>query len=137
LIIDYWEVPMAKGDDIQERLINFAVQIIKLSAQLPKTPAGKHVAGQILRSGTSPAPNYGEARSAESSSDFIHKLKVALKELNETKVWLQIFRRSEMISSEEYTEIYKSCDELCRIISASVRTALRGSKERTIIIINC
>jgi four helix bundle protein len=128
LIIDYWEVPMAKGDDIQERLINFAVQIIKLSAQLSKTPAGKHVAGQILRSGTSPAPNYGEARSAESSNDFIHKLKVALKELNETKVWLQIIRRGEMISSEEYTEIYKSCDELCRIISASVRTALRGKQ---------
>ena len=124
---------MAKGDDIQERLINFAVQIIKLSAQLSKTPAGKHVTGQILRSGTSPAPNYGEARSAESSNDFIHKLKVALKELNETKVWLQIIRRSEMISSEKYTEIYKSCDELCRIISASVRTALRGNKQGKII----
>jgi four helix bundle protein len=119
---------MAKGDDIQERLIDFAVQIIKLSAQLSKTPAGKHVAGQILRSGTSPGPNYGEARSAESSNDFIHTLKVALKELNETKVWLQIIRRSEMISSEDYTEIYKSCDELCRIISASVRTALRGKQ---------
>jgi len=128
LIIDYWEVPMAKGDDIQERLVSFAVQIINLSSKLPKTLSGKHVAGQILRSGTAPAPNYGEARSAESSNDFIHKLKVALKELNETKVWLQIIRRSEMISSEESTEIYKSCDELCRIISASVRTALRGKQ---------
>ncbi len=119
---------MAKGDDIQERLINFAVQIIKLSSKLPKTPAGKHVAGQILRSGTSPAPNYGEARSAESSNDFIHKLKVALKELNETKVWLQIIRQSKMISVDECTEIQNACDELCRIISASVRTALRRKK---------
>jgi four helix bundle protein len=118
---------MAKGDDIQERLIDFAVQIIKLSAQLPKTPAGKHVSGQILRSGTSPAPNYAEAPSAESSNDFIHKLKVALKELNETKVWLQIIRQSEMISIEEM-EIHRSCDELCKILSASVKTALRRKK---------
>ena len=65
---------MAKGDDIQERLINFAVSIIQLADKLPKTTAGRHIAGQILRSGTSPAPNYAEARSAESSNDFIHKL---------------------------------------------------------------
>jgi len=119
---------MAKGDNIQEWLIHFAVQIIELSAKLPKTPAGRHVAGQILRSGTSPAPNYGEARSAESSNDFVHKLKVALKELNETKVWLQIIRKSEMISVEECVDINKSCDKLCRIISASVWTVYRGKK---------
>jgi len=116
---------MAKGDDIQERLIDFAVRIIKLSAQLPKTPAGKHVAVQILRSGTAPAPNYGEARSAESSNDFIHKLKVALKELNETRVWLQIIRQREMISADECTGIQNACHEHCKIIGASVRTALR------------
>ena len=81
---------MAKGDDIQERLIDFAVSIIQLTTKLPKSSAGKHIAGKLLRSGTSPAPNYAEARSAESSNDFIHKLKIALKELNETVVWLQI-----------------------------------------------
>lgn len=64
----------SKADRIEERLINFAVRTIKLSACLPKTRAGKHVAGQILRSGTSPAPNYGEARGAESHADFVHKL---------------------------------------------------------------
>ena len=79
---------MAKGDDIQERLINFAVSIIQLASKLTKSTAEKHVANQILRSGTSPAPNYAEACSAESSNDFIHKLKIVLKELNETKVWL-------------------------------------------------
>jgi len=124
---------MAKGDDIQERLVSFAVQIINLSSKLPKTLSGKHIAGQILRSGTAPAPNYGEARSAESSNDFIHKLKVALKELDETKVWLEIIRLSEMISAVECSEIQKSCDELCRIISASVRTTLRGKKQGSII----
>ena len=71
---------MAKGDDIQERLINFAVSIINLCSELPKTQAGKHVAGQLLRSGTSPAPNYAEARGAESRNDFSHKLKITLKE---------------------------------------------------------
>ncbi len=116
---------MAKGDDIQKRLINFAVNIIKLSAKLPKSSAGKHIAGQILRSGTSPAPNYAEARSAESSKDFIHKLKVALKELNETKVWLQIIIQSQMISHAECASLQKECDELCRILSASVKTALK------------
>jgi four helix bundle protein len=66
------ENQQSKGDELEERLIDFAVRIIKLSARLPKTPAGKHVAGQILRSGTSPAPNYGEARGAESHADFVH-----------------------------------------------------------------
>jgi four helix bundle protein len=116
---------MAKGDNIQEWLINFAVQIIKLTSKLPNTPAGRHVAGQILRSGTSPAPNYAEARSAESSNDFIHKLKIALKELNETRVWLEIIRQSRMISADECTGIQNACDEHCRIIGASVRTALK------------
>ena len=63
-----------KADELEERLIDFAVRMITLSANLPKTPAGKHIAGQILRSGISPAPNYGEARGAESHADFVHKL---------------------------------------------------------------
>src|SRR5436309_1260909 len=69
------------ADELEHRLIDFAVRIVKLSANLPRTPAGKHIAGQILRSGTSPAPNYGEARGAESHADFIHKLRIVLKEL--------------------------------------------------------
>jgi len=119
---------MAKGDDIQERLIGFAVSIIQLADKLPKTTAGRHIAGQILRSGTSPAPNYAEARSAESSNDFIHKLKVVLKELNETKVWLQIIIRCQMEPIDECIRLHKECDELCRIISASVKTAKKRMK---------
>jgi four helix bundle protein len=68
---------------LQDRLVDYAVRIIKLSEALPDTKAGKHVSIQILRSGTSPAPNYGEGQSAESKADFVHKLKVALKELRE------------------------------------------------------
>ena len=78
---------MAKGDDIQERLIDFAVESIRLSSTLNGSKEQRHVAGQILRSGTSPAPNYGDARAAESDNDFVHKLKVVLKELNETWVY--------------------------------------------------
>ncbi len=116
---------MAKGDDIQERLIDFAVDIILLTANLPKSPAATHVANQILRSGTSPAPNYGEARSAESPKDFIHKLRVALKELNETDVWLKIIIRSRMLPENECSGIQQQCNELCRILCASVKTAGR------------
>jgi four helix bundle protein len=75
------------ADKLDDRLIDFAVRIIKLTASLPKTAAGRHVAGQILRAGISPAPTYGEARGAESRADFVHKIRVVLKELNETSVW--------------------------------------------------
>lgn len=83
-----------RADELEERLIDFAVRIVKLSSGLPRTPAGKHIAGQIMRSGTSPAPNYGEARGAESHADFVHKLRIVLKELNETSIWLRVIKRS-------------------------------------------
>ena len=76
-----------KDFDLEDRLIDFAVHIIRTAESLPKTKVGNHIAGQLIRSGTSPAPNYGEAQSAESRSDFIHKMKVALKELRETRIW--------------------------------------------------
>ena len=112
-----------QADQLEERLINFAVRIIKLAASLPRTAAGKHVAGQILRSGTSPAPNYGEARGAESRADFIHKLKVVLKELNETRIWLRIIERSDMLRKELINDIIVENTELCRIFTASLKTA--------------
>ena len=69
----------SQADALEDRLIEFAVRIVNLSANLPRTPAGRHIANQILRSGTSPAPNYGEARGAESRADFVHKLRETLK----------------------------------------------------------
>src|SRR5689334_23527761 len=95
------DTDQSKADELEERLIDFAVRIIKLSARLPDTPAGKHISGQILRSGTSPAPNYGEARGAESHADFVHKLGIVLKELNETSIWLRIIERSELLKKED------------------------------------
>ena len=117
--------PISLTNDLEERLINFAVRIVNLSANLPKTPAGKHIALQIMRSGTSPAPNYGEARGAESPADFVHKLRIVLKELNETSIWLRIIGRSRMLRSELIRDIANENNELCRIFTASVKTARR------------
>jgi four helix bundle protein len=111
------------ADELEQRLINFAVRVIKLTTRLPRTPAGKHVAGQVLRSGTSPAPNYGEARGGESRADFIHKLGIVLKELNETLIWLRIIESSEIIKRELFGDILQENRELCRIFTSSLKTA--------------
>jgi len=113
----------ARADKLEERLIDFAVRIVILSANLPRTPAGKHIAGQIMRSGTSPAPNYGEARGAESHADFIHKLGIVLKELNETSIWLRIIERSQLLRKELIQDIIGENSELCRIFTSSLKTA--------------
>jgi four helix bundle protein len=113
----------SRADELEERLIDFAVRVVNLSANLPRTPAGKHIAGQIMRSGTSPAPNYGEARGAESHADFIHKLRIVLKELNETSIWLRVIERSQMLKKELISDIVGENKELCRIFTASLRTA--------------
>ena len=118
--------PQARADELESRLIDFAVRIIKLSAKLPKTPAGKHIAGQILRSGTSPAPNYGEARGAESNADFVHKLGIVLKELNETSIWLRIIDRSQLLKRELLLEIIGENRELSKIFTSSLKTAKGG-----------
>lgn len=90
---------------------------------MPKTDAGRHIAGQLLRSGTSPASNYGEARGAESRKDFVHKLGVVLKELNETYIWLEMINRANIASQEKVQPLAIECDELAKIISSSIRTA--------------
>lgn len=115
-----------RADELEERLIDFAVRIVNLSARLPKTPAGKHIAGQILRSGTSPAPNYGEARGAESHADFVHKVRIVLKELNETSIWLRIIDWSQMLRRELIVDIVGENRELCRIFTATLKTARRA-----------
>jgi four helix bundle protein len=120
------EPVMAKGDDIEERLIDFAVKIIWLCGLLPKTEAGKHVSGQLLRCGTSPAPNYGEARGAESRRDFVHKLRIVLKELHESAVWLKISKRAQLHSAEKVDPLLTECTELSKIIGASITTASKN-----------
>jgi four helix bundle protein len=112
-----------RAAQLEERLIDFAVRIIHISDRLPKTPAGRHIAGQVLRCGTSPAANDSEARAAESHADFVHKLRVVLKELNETLVWLRIIGKSELITPVLLADIVDENSQLCRIVTSSVSTA--------------
>jgi len=116
--------------DLQDRLVDYAVRIIKLSDSLPDTKIGKHISSQILRSGTSPAPNYGEAQSAESKADFIHKLKIALKELRETEIWIKIIIKAQLVSPLTLLEpLMQETNELISILFKSVETA-KKSKDR-------
>jgi four helix bundle protein len=118
----------SKTNQLEKRLISFAASIISLSSKLPRTPQGRHICNQILRSGTAAAANYGEARGAESRADFIHKLKVVFKELNETTVWLEVIAESSVLSLESIVVIVAENRELCRIIAASITTA-RAAQE--------
>ena len=112
--------------ELEDRLIDFAVAIIDVTEALPNTKAGNHVAGQLIRSGTSPAPNYGEARSAESKKDFVHKMKISLKELRETTIWLKIASRKQMILGIGIDAPITECNELISIFVSSTRTADGG-----------
>jgi len=110
--------------ELEERLIRFAVLIIQISQQLKNSKAGNHLAGQIVRSGTSPALNYGEAQSAESQKDFIHKMKIVLKELRETYINLKIIDYADL-SNDKNTilEALNECNELISIFVVSIKTA--------------
>ena len=106
--------------DLEDRLIDLAVRIIKIADSLPKNKVGKHIAGQLIRSGTSPAANYAEAQGAESRADFIHKIKLGLKELRETNVWLRIIIRAELI--KPVTKLEPLMDENNQLISIFVKS---------------
>ena len=110
--------------DLEERLIDFAIQIIRMAGTLPKTRVGNHISGQIIRCGTSPAPNYGEAQSAESRADFIHKMRICLKELRETRVWLLMIVKAHLIKKESILKpLIDENNELIAIFVKSINTA--------------
>ena len=112
-----------KGADIEERLLEFAVRAGKAVDALPNTRLGRHIAGQLVRSGTSPAPNYAEACAAESKKDFIHKLAIVLKELRESCVWIRLIVKSELIPEQRLEPLLDECNQLCKIIAKSLVTA--------------
>ena len=109
-----------------ERLIDFAVLIVGVVESLPNSKAGNHIAGQLVRSGTSPAPNYGEAQSAESRRDFIHKMKISLKELRETMIWLKIIERKQLGKCSQIAVAIAECNELISMFVSSNKTADGG-----------
>lgn len=116
--------------DLEERLLEFASSVIDLSESLPDTRAGNHIAGQILRSGTSPLPNHGEAEAAESCEDFIHKLKICLKELRETRRWVRLIKRKSWVENETVLIfLLGESEELIRIFHSSIQTARRNAQK--------
>ena len=118
--------------DLEDRILEFASMIIDVTEALPSTRAANHVAGQLLRAGTSPLGNHGEAQSAESSEDFIHKMKICLKELRETHRWARLVARKHWLGNEPgLAFLLKEGDELIRIFKASVRTAEHNRSGRS------
>jgi four helix bundle protein len=113
--------------NLEDRLLDYAAMIIKLVEHLPSTRAGNHIAGQLLRSGTSPLSNHAEAEAAESRADFIHKLRICLKELRESKRWLRLIHKVMAPNSiPELAAVLAETDELIRIFGASIKTANQG-----------
>ena len=114
--------------ELEDRLIDFAATVITVANKFEKNYAGNHLAGQIIRSGTSPSLNYGEAQSAESKKDFIHKMGICLKELRETFVCLRIIEKSNLSSDlENLILAKKEANELISIFVSSIKTSKNNS----------
>ena len=110
--------------DLEERLLAFTSLLIDVLESLPATRVGNHIAGQLVRCGTSPLANYAEAQSAESRKDFVHKLKIVLKELRETRVWMLLIQRKTLSANVDLVNSgLTECDELIAIFRASIKTA--------------
>jgi len=117
-----------RGDDLSERLMRFAVRAIRLTQALPKGVVGRHIAGQLVRAGTSVGANYEEARGAESRADFVHKLGVAWKELRESSYWLLLIHHSELVKPALLGGLIQEAAELSAIMATSLKTARGNSR---------
>ena len=114
-----------KGDDIAARLVTFAAGVVALASDIPREPAGRHIATQLLRSATGSGANYEEARGAESVRDFVHELRIADKEMREARYWLGLVAASWSSPSAQAHELSREANELVAILSSSIRTASR------------
>ena len=119
-----------KDEELAERLLAFAVKTIKIVSDLPQDALGKHVSFQSLKCGTSPGANYEEARGAESARDFIHKLRIALKELKESRFWLKVIKEVPLMDKDRVDPLLSECEELIAIIAKSVSTARKSKSKR-------
>ena len=115
---------MKKDNAVKVKSTDFAIRIIKLVKHLTKTmPYAEHaICTQLLKSGTSIGANVREAEHAESREDFIHKLKIALKEANETEYWLEIFYRTELLTLEQYKSVSNDCKELNKLLISIIKS---------------
>ncbi len=114
-------------EELSERLLEFATRAGKVVDALPDTRLGRHIAGQLVRCGTSPGPNYEEGCAAESRKDFVHKLSVSLKELRESPFWIRLIIKAELLSEADMANLLDESSQLCSILGQSVVTA----KEKT------
>ena len=110
-------------DDLSDRFLDFTVRVFSVIDALPDTRAGRHVAGQLVRCGSAPGPNYEEGCAAESRADFVHKLRIVLKELRESRYWLRLIVRGKLLPGQRMDGLIDESDQLCKIIGKSVATA--------------
>ena len=119
---------MKSSEELLDRLIDFASRVGKVVDALPDTRMGRHIAGQLVRCGTSPAPNYAEGCAAESRADFVHKLLIVLKELRESRCWIRLIIKTELLPEERLESLLDECCQLGNIIGKSVVTAKNYQK---------
>jgi len=117
--------------DLEERLLDFSARIIRLVDALPNTRAANHIAGQLLRCGTSPYGNHGEVEAAESRRDFVHKLRICLKELKESRRWLRLLQKARLVPERKMAAILGETEELIKIFFVSVRTAEKNAERNS------
>jgi len=112
-----------KAQQLSERFLDYGVAIVKIATLLRRTPAGREIAGQLLRSGTSAGANYEESRGAQSRADFLHKMQIVLKELRESLYWLRLTDKSGILKDPALTQAIGETQQLCNIIGKSIVTA--------------
>lgn len=121
----YVEEAAMKGDDLADRLLDFSVTVLRVVSCLAKTPQGRHVAKQLTRSGTASGAHYDEARGAESRADFVHKIRIAAKEMRESHYWLRVIGRAGMAPKLDLSHAVSEAHQLVAILTASAKTAAR------------
>ena len=114
--------------ELSERLLDYGVRVMKLVEAMPRTLAGRRIGDQLLRSGISVGAHYQEARAAESTDDFVHKLQIALKELRESHYWLQLLQRAQTVKPELLTGLIDEASQLRAILSKAVATTKGKAK---------
>ena len=115
--------------DLEDRLPGYAVRIIRVAESMQRSAVGLHIADQLLRSGTSPYGNHGEAEGAKSREHFIHKLRVCFKELRESRRWLTLIQRADVVDQPQLPgALINEADELVRILAQSIQTAARHQR---------
>ena len=117
-----------RGEELNEQLLEFAARIAKVVDALPNTRLGRHVAGQLVQSATSPAPNYTEAWGAESKHDCVHKVGICLKELRESRCWIKLILKAELHPEQRMVDLLDEAHQLCNIVAKSIVTAKASTR---------